>query len=220
MLPVLILSTSALAETPLLAGELSGNAYTLPAKTLRLQIFSPSSYGVTDELELKSSVLGLLFGPNLTAEYKLMDTGDRAMSLSAGGDYFWDGSVIASVGGRYTLGSDSENRLSFRGGAGVSLDGEDSFISATVGAGYEVVVNPQTFWTFSGGTNLTQLAGGSLLGTTAGAEWTRGWEVYRLSLGLVVTDPSSVNASLELSGLDPISLPILPLPYFLMWWTI
>jgi hypothetical protein len=64
------------------------------------------------------------------------------------------------------------------------------------------------------------LAGGSLLGTTAGAEWTRGWEVYRLSLGLVVTDPSSVNASLELSGLDPISLPILPLPYFLMWWTI
>ena len=220
MIPVLLMSASALAETPIHAGELTGTAYTLPAKKLRLQIFSPSAYGVTDELELKSSLLGLLAGPNLTAEYKLMDAGDRALSLSAGGDYLWDGSVSASVGGAYTLGSDAENRLSFRGGAGVSLIEGTTFISATVGAGYEVVVNPQTLWTFSGGTSLTQLASGSLAGTTAGAERTHGWKVFRLSLGLVVADPSALNASLEGSGFGPINLPLLPLPYFLMWWTI
>ena len=220
MLPILLLSSSAIAETPLLAGELSGNAYTLPAKTLRLQVFSPSAYGVTEQLELRSSLLGLLAGPNLTAEYKLMDAEDRALSMSVSGDYLWDGLTSGSLGAAYTLGSATENRLSFRGSAGVSIAGDTTFVSASLGAGYELIVNPQTLWTFSGGTSPVALASGSLQGTTVGAEWTRGWEVYRLSLGLVLTDPTLLNENLADFDQDAISLPVLPLPYFLMWWTI
>ena len=220
MLPVLLLSSSALADTPILAGELNGTAYTLPAKTLRLQAFAPSAYGVTDQLELRSSLLGLLAGPNLTAEYKLMDAEDRALSMSISGDYLWDGLASSSLGAVYTLGSATENRLSFRGSAGVVIAGDTTFISSSLGVGYELIVNPQTLWTFSGGTSPDALASGSLQGTTVRAEWTRGWKVYRLSLGLALTDPTLLNENLADFDQNAISLPILPLPYFLMWWTI
>ncbi|MFT5685270.1 MAG: hypothetical protein ACI8RZ_006220 [Myxococcota bacterium] len=221
MFATLVLSAVALADVPIDAGELLGNAYTLPAKRLRLQILAPSSYGVTDELEIKSSLLDLLGGPNAQVEYGLMRDGDRALSLNASVTALWVGEYIGgSVGGLYTLGGAEENRLSFGADVGFAVTSGTGAVSLPLSANYELVTSPQKLWSFFASTDAISLSSGSTLGTGAGASWTRGWEVYRLTLGAILTDTTEVNASLVDSGFEPLGSSFLPLPYLLMWWTI
>jgi hypothetical protein len=217
----LLLLHPALAETPIAAGELSGNAYTLPAHSLRLQIFSPSGYGVTDELEVRSSLLGLFGGPNATVEYGLRRETSRAISLSASASTLWTGGYIGgSVGGIYSLVGDTGNRLSFGGAVGFAAVEGAAGVSLPLNVSYELIRSPQTLWSLFASADPLLLASGSTLGSGAGASWTRGWEHYRLTLGAVLADVSDINTALEDAGLDPLPASFLPIPYLLMWWMI
>lgn len=223
MLSFLTILSVAHAGTPILAGELAGSisdsAYTIPAGQRRLQIFSPSSYGVSDDLELSVSLLGLLAGPNLTAELGLIDSSNSALSIKPSGAWYWNGGFSAGADVLYTLGSPTENRLTFSGGASYNRLGEDGYINTQVRTGYDLVVREDRLLQLSA--YLSPYNSNPDVGLTGGfgAGYTWAWQTYRLQLGVVSASTNTLSTTLENNDVA-IELPTyVPLPYLLMWWT-
>src|SRR5687768_16233432 len=65
------------------------NAFTNRAGTVMIHPFADSSVSVTDQLELKTSLLGLIAGPNVGAEYALIQDPDFGVSLEPHASADW-----------------------------------------------------------------------------------------------------------------------------------
>jgi hypothetical protein len=68
----------------------TGNAYTVPKSMVVLHPTVRSGIGVTDQWDLKASVLGSLFGPNLSTEVAFVENEKIATSLEARGHVGWN----------------------------------------------------------------------------------------------------------------------------------
>jgi hypothetical protein len=59
------------------------NAYTIRKHEWRLDVFGPSSFGITDKLEVKSYIQ-LLLSPNISFKYRFLDEGRFSMAIEPG----------------------------------------------------------------------------------------------------------------------------------------
>lgn len=62
--PLLLTPAVAAAAEPITSGEFRNTAQTLEKGRFSVHPILPSTYGITDSIDVKTSVLGLLGGPN------------------------------------------------------------------------------------------------------------------------------------------------------------
>lgn len=230
MLSLLLLNV-ALAE-PLASSELPNTGHTLPKGAVAVHIFGNTGIGVTDAVELKTSLLGLIGGPNLGVEVALKEGKKGAFSLGANANSNWR-FTSQSFGGNfiYTMGGPLENRLNLGLGGGYTrgyvggLDANGDAIEVDVAGpstslliGYDIVPKPRTAWQLYAGVDPYNSVTGRTFAGTAGFTWNHSWEVARLRLGAVVVPTGDAQAVLDAAGLGVNLPPILPLPTFDVWW--
>ena len=222
LLPLLTV-TSALAATPIHGGELAGSlnasAYTLPRGDVRLQILLPSSFGLTEQVELQTVLLGLLGGPNLFAKFKLLDDGNSALSVTPGAALFWDGTYSASAAATYTQGPADGNRANV--GLGASYTNLDQTgLTTSVRAGYDLYLSERALLQLTGSTDpLSIVNDGSFTGTL-GAGYLIGWDTYRLELSLLMSSTGGLRDALDTAEIESDIPAFIPLPFVQMWWRI
>lgn len=211
---------AALAQdgTPLASGELEGTAQVLEEGQSQISLGTTYSRGVTEDLQLGTSIIGWLAGANVFGELQVLEQDSSALSVSGSVYYLWRGAAGVSVVPTYTLGAAGEDRVNLSAGVSYVSSGG---IGVPVNVSYDLVTSPQTTFRFRGQTDLGAAVAGSP-GFLVGANWNHGWDHYRLALGLDVTR-GGVDATTEeaaaLVNLDTSDLPpILPLPYIRMWW--
>lgn len=228
----LLLSLSTAHAEPLASSELPNTGHTLPKGAAALHVFGSSAVAVTDALELKSNLLGLIGGPNLGLEYALKEGKKGAMSLGVSGSTNWRFST-QSISGNYiyTMGGPLENRLNLSAGGGYihgHIDGTDingnvveidiSGPTTSLSAGYDIVPKPRTaFQLYAAADPYNCIVGKAFYGS-AGATWNHSWERARLRLGLVVVPTGDTQSVVDALGLDFDLPPVLPLPTFDVWW--
>jgi len=226
----LLLSSTASAATPLTSGELYDTAHTTEQGTTTVRILNPSSYAVSDQLQLKTSLLGLIGGPNLAAEYGIMSGSDSAFSVEVGAGAGWNfNSYSAGASGVYTMGPAAGNKFNVSAGvnlAATNLSGEStSTLGVPVGVSYHLVPSDQVTVQFFGNTNVMNLVDSdSAFTANGGFRWNKGWDKFRLALGLTVFvgGLGEVAEALEGTGLED-NLPsviAIPLPTIGFWWRV
>jgi hypothetical protein len=227
---LLTLMTTAHAEgTPIISGELEGTGHTLRAKDNQIYLGTYYARGVTPDLELGTSVLGWLFGANLSAEYAFIQSKEQALSGSLSLGYDWDGGYNISLTPTYTLGGQKTNRLNvslgyglysdmFTDTEGVEYRSNSSTIPLTVS--YDIASGlERSVFRFGATSNILGVIDGSPVFNVYG-KWHYGWETYRLSLGLLLTNSgiSDLEQALEVAGVDWSPPPLIPIPTVSMWW--
>ena len=220
-----LLLPAALAATPIhpgeLAGSLSNGGYTLPDGEARIQVVAPSSFAVSDRLELQSSLLGLLGGPNLAAELGLLSDEGQALSITPAGSLSWDGSTLSTgLRAAYTLGGIAQPRLNLGLGAGWTRSAGASGLTTNISVGYELPLKEHSLLQFSGAVDPLSSIKTSSFSGTAGAGYIHGWERYRIEALLLLAQGSIVTDALDDAGIQQEIPALLPVPFVLMWWRI
>lgn len=230
MLTIMLLGV-ALAE-PLASSELPNTAHTLPKGAGAIHIFGTSGVGVTDALELKASLLGLLGGPNLGAEYAFQEGKKGAMSVGVSANSNWRFTTQSFSGTfNYTMGGPLENRLNLSAGGGyargylraLDANGDEYTYSVAgpstlIAVGYDVVPKPRTAWQFAVSLDPYHSVQGRTFSGVASATWNHSWDVARVRLGAVIIPTGEVQQVLDDAGLGINLPPVLPLPTFDVWW--
>lgn len=247
LLPALMLSSAALAQDvePLTSGEFRNTAQTIEKGKFVLHPLSmPSGYGITDNMDVKFRILGLLGGPNASLEYALAESdGDSvALSIEPTFNSTWDVSSF-NVGGMInsTVPVGEANRLNLRAGAlygrvtpldanGEPLDASEAITSVGIplALGYDLVLSDRTTWRFTGQVDVLtfQNTPASQLSVT----WNRAIpRKFRIALGLgAYVGPNPLTELAEETEVVEYVLPdfltgdalFLPVPLLELWWAL
>ena len=156
-------------------GGWTGNAYTAKQGTVNLHPLLRSSIGVTDFMDLKVSFLGLVFGPAVSAEFAVVDTGTVAVSVEPRLASSWTASRLdLGTAARVTFGSPKKGLfttgLLVAHCSGCGLDtNNDGIPDTAVKQGvydlrpevtYEFVLTKKSHLVVTGRTNIIQLSRG------------------------------------------------------------
>lgn len=196
-------------------GDLPDNAFTTFQGTTILHPFLPSSFALSDQLELKSSALGWFGSPNIGVEYALIKNTNMALSIEPSVSTVWarngfEGAVILRYSQRTGAGFFNAN-LGASGGRYTLVSG----LSVPFSLGYSVVASPHTIWDFRvASLNALTLLKGTFIGY-GGFTWYHSFgSIFQLGLGLnalVGTLPAEWAPLLSILGIQP-NLAIFPAP--------
>ncbi|MEL6347396.1 MAG: hypothetical protein AAFV53_30050 [Myxococcota bacterium] len=216
---------SSASATPIHGGELAGtfqdSAYTLPKGDVRLQIILPSSYGVTDTIEVSTAPLGLLSGPNASAEFQLFADDKQAVSVRPTASILWDGTTLSTgASAIYTLGGPETNRLNVSIGANYTTLVDDPSLISAISVGYDLNLNDRSMLQFNALVDPVTSINEDGFSGQVNIGYTRAWKVYRLQVGVVTINSGVVQETLDEFEIDLNFPGVLPLPYILMWWRI
>lgn len=228
-------TSSAPPKTELQMGDLPNNAFTTYSGTYIIHPILPSSYAVSDNLEMKTSLLGLLGGPNFAAEYALVKNSDMALSIEPAVGATWlfsgysggatlrysqktgSGFFNANVGGSYAL----VPGLTTVTTSGTTTAAATSAFFIPVNVGYSIVASPHTIWDFRVATDVSSILNGALL-ASGGFTWYHSFGgSFQLGLGLdvFVGGVSSAAASLlSTFGIASNTLAVFPVPDLTLTW--
>lgn len=220
----MLLNTAQAEETPLISGELSGTGHTLRAGDNQLYLGTVYARGLTAQMEVGANALALIDGPNVFAEYALMQSDENAFSIGASASASWNfSSLSASVSPTYTIGGQRSDRINI--GLSYQLNRFSDDVSTSTAHGlplrfsYDWLPSKQTTVRFLASSNVAALLDGQFTFTT-GAVWYHGWNRFRIGAGLLVTnaglqDLQEIADLFEFEGDLPA---VYPLPYLRMWW--
>jgi hypothetical protein len=227
---------------PLTSGEFRNTAHTIEkGKFVLHPLLLPSGYGITDKLDVKTSIWGLLGGPNASVEYVLVDGSDGdgvALSIEPNVNADWS---FASYGGGVTLNSTvpmgEANRFNLRAGgsyanvAVFTVDGQGNLVASnrsirTVGVplslGYDLVTSDRTTWRFTGDLDVLTFAN-TPVGLVS-ATWNHAIpRRFRIALGVgAYIGPNPVSDIAQELGIGFLSSKalVLPLPLIELWWAL
>lgn len=210
------------------SAEFDDTAHTLAPGQKQIDVFRTSQFAISNELELKTSILGLLGGPNAGLEYALNEGKQGALSLGAYASTDWRfNSQSLSGGVNWTKGGPGTNRFNLSGAVSLAtskVDGVDERVNAvgtTAYASYHAVVSKQATWRFYGSVDPLNSARASSFVGGAGFDWNRGLgEAARISLGLQLIPTTQFVQALDAADADSSWVPVLlPLPSFDLWFT-
>lgn len=225
MLTLLLALTTAQAK-PLTSSEFDDTAHTLKEGQKQIDVFRESQFAISKELELKTTFLSWVVGPNAGLEYAIRQNKQGALSVGANASTGWlFGSQAVSGNVRWTKGGPKGNRVNLAAGVGVgtaSVDGERYFAPSTMLYwSYHLSTNKKTVWRFYAEAdpyNAVQLK--TFVGN-AGAEWTRGFgDAGRVALGFKYQDTTRLVTWVDRADGDSSNLPaMLPLPSLDLFFT-
>lgn len=210
-------------------GDLGGNAMTLRQGTFLLHPIMASGFGVTDNVELKTSVFGLLGGPNLIAEIGLLNTGTTALSLEPSLSTGWGLNLFtAGATARFTqaLGENLYFNVN-AGGTYSQLPGANAgdpavaLISVPVSIGFDIQTSPHTIWDFRAGTDVMSFRGSVPYGTVGFAWYHSFGGSFQLGLGLDVMVGRMPQTLVDLAQFANFTLPalaVIPMPDITFGW--
>lgn len=209
-------------------GDLPGNAMTLRGGTLLLHPILPSGFGITDNLEIKTSLLGLFGGPNVVAEYSLMLGEGTALSIEPGLSTGWGFQTFTGAAQvRFTqrLGDNMYFNAN-AGGSYTQLPATDTtpavgLISVPVSVGFDIQTSPHTIWDFRAGTDVMSFSGLLPYGTVGFAWYHSFGGSFQLGLGLDLFVGRMPDLLVQVAQLANISLPalaIIPVPDITFGW--
>lgn len=230
-LSVLLAPAVASASEPLTSGEFRNTAQTLEKGRFALHPILPSTYGINDFMDVKSSILGLIGGPNASLEVGLVDGDGYALSVEPAASTSWN---FASLTGGVTVNNTlamGENRLNLQvGGTFAQVpdfvlndngelvqQGSSTAIGVPIGVGYDLVKSDQVTWRFTGNTNLVGL--GDNPSAILAFSWNKALaQRFRLALGAGAYVGQNPLAGLPGGLFDNVNMLILPLPTLELWW--
>lgn len=224
-----LVSPVAQASEALTSGEFRNTAHTLEQGRFALHpLFMVSTYGLTDAMDVKVGLLGLVAGPNGRLEVALIDGAEHALSIEPAASASWDlhtYSAGVTVNNTFMLG---QNRLNLQAGTSFSqMDimaavpgGEPEplrMFQLPIGLGFDLVLSEQTIWRFTGNAELIGLA------DTPAALFSASWNKalanrFRLALGVGAYYGDNPLQGLPLGPLGELERALLPLPTFELWW--
>ncbi len=229
---MLFLLLASVQAKPLTSAEFDDSAHTLAPGQNQIDVFRVSQFAVTNEVELKTVVLGginerrgWLRGPNLGVEYAIREGKQGALSVEGFVSTSWlFASQSANAGINWTSGGPKTTRfnLSANVGFGTSeAEGERiNSLNTELYASTHWFINNGTTWRFYAGVDaynsvLTESYVGSF-----GAEWNHAWQDnWRLAVGLQYRDSGWLAQGLEnLNGGGDNLPPVLPLPSVDLWY--
>jgi hypothetical protein len=247
-LAALAVPFTALAEAPasgveenpklqMTMGDLPDSAFTNRAGTFVLHPIASSALSISDNVELKTSVLGLIGGPNLSAEIALVQTPDMAVSLEPGLSSSWGfGSYNAGINANFSTHIAGPHFFSAHAGAGYGYHGvmtitdtagnevtipAGSTISVPVSVNFDIQSDPYTIWDFYAVSDAVTLATAPVKTGSIGFNWYHSFGGFRLGLGVdlvVGTIPAEVANALKAAGVTPPPLAVFPLPDVTLGW--
>lgn len=215
-------------------GDLYNNAFTTNTGTIIVHPFLPSSFAVSDNLEVKTSLLGLLGGPNVAAEYAVIQTPQMAFSLEPAVGANWGFNTFSTgLTARYSMALGT-NYLNVNGGAiyaraPTAIDPNTgaptafgNIVTVPVSVSYSLVSSPQTIWDISASTNVTSFLPGSYPFGVVGFSWNHAFgNGFQLGLGLNVFGgpiPQEIRNLFQIVGVNLPPVFILPLPDVTLTW--
>ena len=215
-----LLASGIASAAPLESGEFYNTAHVLGQGQKAIHPLYPSIFGLPNDTNFKTTFLGWLGGPNAISEIAFVSNDSMAISADISFTSSWDFKTTSSVGGQinYTSGGVLTNRLN--ASAGLVRYGilDSSFFSVPVSVGYDVVKSESTTIQFIGTTDINAIIAG-VAGGTVGAAWNKGWESYRLRLGLMAAYLTLDAATQDVLEQADIDVPdFFPLPDIQMWW--
>lgn len=226
-----LLPAVAAASAPITSGEFRNTAHTLEKGGFVLHPILPSTYGISDRMDVKSSILGLIAGPNANLEIGLLDADGNTLSVEPSFSSDWGFSTPSAglmVNDTLMMG---DNRLNLRlGGNFVQVpnfvlkdngelvqEGKTVAVGVPLAVGYDLVKSDQVEWRFTGNVNLVGLVDSpsALLGFT----WNKAMaQKFRLALGAAAYVGQNPLAGLPGGFFDDIKVLVLPLPQLELWW--
>jgi hypothetical protein len=225
----------------LAAGEFqfAPNADTLPKGDVAIHpLFYDTIIGLSGGADIKFPLLGLLAGPAIAVEARLVDTEDVAVSLEPGAYTSWTLTSYEASTHLHVTGGVGEDRANLSvGGVGYSFsyttqedtdeDGEldteviseGSGLRVPVSLGYDWVRSPTTVFNFALSTPDVTAPSPMVVGL---ADWTHGRKTFRISLGVYVIYNADWDALVPESLQDPLpTLPrVVPAPHLALWWRV
>lgn len=225
----------------IVAAEFENSARTLKKGTIVLSpLFMPSSYGISNKVQLLVPIAPQMLGPQLGVRYDFMNKKKKDLSVEPFASSDWQfSSVTAGANLRYTMEMQGKGRLNAAvgGSFGTTLDNVESvaqdgtsglstsdipasgLAGLNVEVGYDYVQNEKTVWRFKGATDPYADANGAASALVA-ANWNHTMtQNFRLGLGLAVyVGSSQERAMLSKVGLDLSDHDVLPLPTVDLWW--
>jgi len=214
-------------------GEFRHSAHTLPAGTVALHpLFYPSTVGLTDRIDLKMPVLGLLDGPALGLEFAVVAAHERTASIEpwftthsdGSSEDFESGWALDSVqaGVRWMdTRSLGEHRLNV--GAGLSHWAETERFSAPLEAGVDLRVSARVMAHIGMGTDVLGFVSGRKNGGMI-VEFSRGSDRFRVSAGVAAMAGTVDDAGRYFASVGP-STPVRlvrvrMVPQAALWWSL
>lgn len=193
-------------KTELQMGDLADNAFTTFQGTTILHPFLPSSFAISDNLEVKSSFLGWFSAANLSLEYAIIKNKNTALSIEPS---------VATVWQLAGLNASALLRFSQRAGGGFfNLNAGATFsqnpllggVTVPLSLGYSLVASPHTIWDFHvNSVDALTLAAGYFLGS-GGVSWNHSFGgIFQLGLGVnafVGTFPTQLVSILNALGIN------------------
>jgi hypothetical protein len=226
------------AALPLHAGELNKgfytNAYQMRAGELTLHPgIWDSQWGITDKVELRSSILGFIPGPNLGLKVGVLQSKEMALAVEVDGSADWKFKSPGGGGGLvWSYGGPTGDRVNVGVGASygkyvfkltdetgnIQVKQTIVQIETPITVGYDLALNDQQVFQFIGVADALGLSKGE--GSAAASfQWNRGWEAFRLGLGLGLYYRQDLSVYTELSDKVP-DWPVYPYPSASLWWRI
>ena len=173
MVFTVILGALSAQATPLESAEFYNTAHTLDKGAKVIHPLFPSTFGVSDGVNLETTFLGWFGGPNIATEIGFVNTDSMAVSAKAIFSSAWDFSAFSSVGGQlnYTSGGPLTNRFNASGGViQNSFAGYNSFSIPLALAMILCRVKARPF--NYGASDISYLEGGAA--GSIGAAWNKG----------------------------------------------
>lgn len=224
-------------KTTLSMADLPGNAHTNPAGTIVLHPILPTAFSISDNLEVKASLLGLFGGPNIGFEYQLMKTEDMAVSIEPSVSTIWGFAAYgAGAMARYSMRMGT-NWLNLNAGASYAAGrirqaptGPEvpfTTFSVPVHVSYNIVADPRTIWDLRASTDVMGFIReipvvGRLPSGTVGFAWYHSFGgAFQLGLGLDVFIGAVPEIFQTLARLANITLPAaipIPIPDITFGW--
>jgi hypothetical protein len=220
MFPLLIGLAQAQAPD---SAEFTDTAHTLPKGDMVIYLFTPSAYAITDQLNAKTSLLGLLGGPNAEVEINLFDDSEQAFSLGVSAAAGWITHIQgANLLTYYTLGGQQGRRLNAAVMPGFLRDGTGS---EAVYLGklplrlsvHQPIREKAQVAVYVNGDPLSTMQFGRLA-LSGGAEVSATQDRLRLAAGLMLINGQIIRDGLEEDFGDVSWIPaVFPLPILRVW---
>lgn len=218
------------APRPIHSGEFRNTAQTTEKGTFVLHPFLRSHYGISDNVDIKFSIPGQLFGPSAFVEVGLVDTPGFALSVEPYARVSWLMRPLALGGDvRTTLGL-RQHRLNLSVGTSrvllpiVDAGGDRDYavsVSVPVGAGLDLPTSESSVFRFVLNADAYQLFGDTPVALVGANYSTRIGEDFTLQVGAAAFVGQSPFGDADLEEELGFAFPaILPLPTFEIWWAL
>lgn len=228
------------AETPeqwiIRPGEFRNNAWTTPKGAFVLHPFLRSSYGITERIDVKTPILNIFFGPNVSIELGIVRDEDKlAISLEPYLDAGWgfrNWQAGASARVSFAAGPGWVN-LNVGGAVGhlhreetvVDADGNESTVVVDaplrlvpVNVGYDWPLQERTWLRFVATTDVGTIVSTEAPSFTLGGNWNHAFGRIRLALGAVLVVAQPYESRVDLPGQERLlKSATYPAPTFEIW---